>query len=316
MADKQNNKQLEPLKMNGAIINRPLPYAPLSTPALWMYRTLFAVCLAACVALLGFVGMEFVKQGNRQPISGADQYAHRSDFNAACKQILDRTRNDALPLGQARLQLASLEVSESRDLFFSGLLTFHRIRNLGEDQQMKYRDFRRSQPGFENLLGHISANDLNDESMLYVAYLLRDVMIYIYNHPEKIDTGIDAGVWRGPVEENVEQYFSDVLVVYDFLKGFVSLHESSDQFYRDAGNLDLLSIGLYSKASYATRWLNKKEEIDSIIRTIDNNDFKIGGEKLTWYHGLKSELRELRDSHITGFAVRHRCPRADGRWLL
>ena len=262
----------------------------------WVYIFMTVIATCATLLVLAIIVNEIRRQASRSVVSGPEQHAYESQFNVDCKLLLDKVRAGKVEARYVAKQLRTMN-QEYAELVADGVEAFDELKTRAtQRKEAEYRELRGEVTVFGNVLKQLRSMGRLEKDSLYVAYVARDLMVYVFKNRDVFSIHLADLYLSSSDREEMRAFYQDVFSVYDYLKKVYEKHYSRNNFYQDTGNFDLLAVGLYAKAVDATEGIiNDGAKIDEIISKVSSESFKFGGQRTEWYNWLKNDIGKVRD---------------------
>lgn len=261
----------------------------------WPYITIILIFTGLSLYIIYFLLLDIYDSADISVKPSIKQHSMENGYNKTYDRLLKELKSGADPFEVAgklrKLQYKhSNLIADSVEVF--GLLKKHVTKD--KRDKLEYRNLKKNKINkFNSILGELKSFGDLDKDSLYLAFVARDLMLYIFNNRDVFLIHIDDILLWPDERKEMIAFYADVFAIYDYLKEFKSKHSKNlDTFYKEPLNFDLLAIGLYSKAVDATSWFNDKNKIQEIIRSANQN-FKFSGQRGTWYRWLKNDLKKV-----------------------
>jgi hypothetical protein len=291
----------------------------------WPFIIVAVIFTGLTVIVLSLVVREISRQTDRSVKTGPKQHSTKSRGNFAYNRLLNELQSGGDPSKIAD-QLQKLKYKYS-DLIADGVRVFGELKKYAaEDKRNKKREYRdlkkKEMKKFNNILSKLRSFGELDKDSLYLAFVARDLMIYIFRNRHVFLIHIDDIYLSSSEREEMRAFYEDVFTIYDYLKSLVNKAYSENDYYKDPGNLDLLAVGLYSKAIDATKfglgfsyWFNDDDKIDEIVQQTEDESFKFADQRGYWYRWFREDLKKVRE-YLFRYKVKKKPPKfVGGYWF-
>jgi len=304
---------------NGEFTNPDKPEKPQITKKKrqWPYIIITLIFTGLTLFILYFLLLDIHESADKSVKPSIKQHSVENGYNKAYDRLLKELKSGADPsevagkLRRLQYKYSSL-IADSVEVF--GVLKKH-VTEENRDK-LEYRNLKKNEiKKLNSILGELRSFGKLDKDSLYLAFVARDLMFYIFNNRDVFLIHIDDILLWPDKRKEMIAFYEDVFAIYDYLKELYKNKYPQEKFYNDAVNFDLLAIGLYSKAVDATSWFNDKNKIQEII-TSANQKFNLAGERGRWYSWLQNDLIKVNKNLTLRWKIQERPPSfVGGYWF-
>lgn len=306
MGEKEDNKKLDQVEKGGKIGRS-------SKMVYVCFSVLFIVGIGLCFYYI------FDQTRNKAlwSVVSEEEIKKESFFNRDCSKILNNLQNGQIIIVDVEKKLHDYLQTEHGKTFFSGIKAFASVQaKVKNNNEIEFLELIDGNLEMQSFFNYFASNRSTKKEMLYPAFLASDIIAYIFNHRNIIEIHLEDRILSDFDEKCLTRFYELAFSVFDYQKNIFNLHYNKSEFYQNTSTFDLLALTLYSKAITATKGKNDKSKIIEILRTIDENGFKVTGEKNQWYSWLKKDLKDIKESTFTRYKIDDRPPKVNGRWLI